>query len=63
MSVFRNLAHPEDSCESIIEEAFQVRYPLIMKIFNSFKYERKRSQYYSDFHAKLREMAHCVVIT
>ena len=57
MSVFRNLAHPEDSCESIIEEAFQVRYPLIMRRFNFFKYERKGTQTYSDFHAKLQEMA------
>ena len=58
MSVFRNPAHPhEDSCESIIEEAFQVRYPLIMRRFNFFKYERKGSQTYSDFHAKLQELA------
>ena len=58
MSIFRNPAHPhEDSCESIIEEAFQVRYPLIMRRFNFFKYERKGSQTYSDFHAKLQELA------
>ena len=58
MSIFRNPAHPhEDSCESIIEEAFQVKYPLIMRRFNFFKYERKGTQTYSDFHAKLQEMA------
>ena len=58
MRVFKNPAHPhEDSCESIIEEAFQVRYPLIMRRFNFFKYERKGSQTYSDFHAKLQELA------
>ena len=47
----------EESCESIIQEAFQVRYPLIMRRYRFFTYERKGNQTYTDFYAKLQELA------
>ena len=56
--VFNDHLHPdEESCESVIEEAFQVRYPLIMRRYRFFTYERKGNQTYTDFFAKLQELA------
>ena len=56
--IFRNpLDHNEETCETIIEEAFAVRYPLIMRRYKFFTYERKGNQTYSAFHAKLQELA------
>ena len=47
----------EDSCEEFLEEAFQVRYPLIMRRYRFFTYDRKGNQTYTDFYAKLQELA------
>ena len=56
--VFFNPQDPdEDSCERFIEEAFQGRYPLIMRRYKFFTYERKGNQTYTDFYAKLQELA------
>ena len=56
--VFHNPLDPdEESCERVIEEAFQVRYPLIMRRYRFFTYERKGNQTYTDFYAKLQELA------
>ena len=56
--VFRNpLDLEEDSCEKYIEEAFQIRYPLIMRRYKFFTYERRGNQTFTNFYAKLRELA------
>ena len=56
--IFRNpLDHNEETCETIIEDAFAVRYPLIMRRYKFFTFERKGNQTYSAFHAKLQELA------
>ena len=56
--IFFNPQDPdEDSCERFIEAAFQVRYPLIMRRYKFFTYERKGNQTYTDFYAKLQELA------
>ena len=56
--VFRNpLDLNEVSCEEFIEEAFQIRYPLIMRRYKFFTYERKGNQTFTNFSAKLRELA------
>ena len=56
--VFNNPLEPdEESCESLIQEAFQVRYPLIMRRYRFFTYERLGNQTYTDFYAKLQELA------
>ena len=56
--IFKNQLQPEEeSCESVIEAQFQVRYPLIMRRYRFFTYERKGNQTYSDFYAKLQELA------
>ena len=47
----------EESCESAIEEAFQVHYPLIMRRHKFFTYERKGNQNFTDFVSKLEELA------
>ena len=47
----------EESCENIIQDAFQVRYPLIMRRYRFFTYERRGNQTYTDFYAKLQELA------
>ena len=54
---FNPLDPDEDSCERFIEAAFQVRYPLIMRRYKFFTYERKGNQTYIDFYAKLQELA------
>ena len=56
--IFDNPLDPEDeSCESIIEDAFQVQYPLIMRRHKFFTYERKGNQTFTDFVSKLEELA------
>ena len=56
--VFHNPLHQdEESCENLIQEAFQVRYPLIMRRYRFFTYERLGNQTYTDFYAKLQELA------
>ena len=56
--IFNNPLDPdEESCESIIEEAFQVHYPLIMRRHKFFTFERKGNQNFTDFVSKLEEMA------
>ena len=56
--VFRNpLDLDEDSCEGFIEEAFHIRYPLIMRRYKFFTYERRGNQTNTNFYAKLRELA------
>ena len=56
--VFSNpLALEEDSCQKFIENAFQIRYPLIMRRYKFFTYERKGNQTVTNFRAKLRELA------
>ena len=56
--VFRNpLDLDEVSCEEFIEDAFQIRYPLIMRRYKFFTYERKGNQTFTNFSAKLRELA------
>ena len=56
--IFKNpLDLEEDSCESIIEEQFQVQYPLIMRRHKFFTYERKGNQTFTDFVSKLEELA------
>ena len=47
----------EESCESIIEDAFQIHYPLIMRRHKFFTYERKGNQTFTDFVSKLEELA------
>ena len=47
----------EDSCKRFMEAAFQVRYPLIIRRYKVFTYERKGNQTYTDFYAKLQELA------
>ena len=43
--IFNSPRHPEEeSCENIIQEAFQVRYPLIIRRYGFFTYERKGNQ-------------------
>ena len=55
--IFHNSLDPEwDSCEMFIEEAFQVRYPLIMRRYRFFTYERKGNQTYTNFYTKLQEL-------
>ena len=56
--IFKNpLDADEESCESIIEEAFEVQYPLIMRRHKFFTYERKGNQTFTDFVSKLEELA------
>ena len=56
--IFSNpLALEEDSCQKFIENAFQIRYPLIMRRYKFFTYERKGNQTVTNFRAKLRELA------
>ena len=56
--IFKDPLYPEDdSCEKFIEEAFQIRYPLIMRRYRFFTYVRKGNQTYTNFFAKLRELA------
>ena len=56
--IFNNPLDPdEESCESIIEDAFQVHYPLIMRRHKFFTYERKGNQTFTDFVSKLEELA------
>ena len=56
--VFSNpLDLEEDSCQKLIENAFQIRYPLIMRRYKFFTYERRGNQTVTNFRAKLRELA------
>ena len=56
--IFKNPMDPdEESCESFIEDAFQVHYPLIMRRHKFFTYERKGNQTFTDFVSKLEELA------
>ena len=56
--VFRNPNDlNEDSCESYVEDAFQIRYPLIMRRYKFFTYKRKGNQTFTNFFAKLKELA------
>ena len=50
--IFKDPLYPEDdSCEKFIEEAFQIRYPLIMRRYRFFTYVRKGNQTYTNFFA------------
>ena len=56
--IFKNaLELDEDSCEKFIEDAFQIRYPLIMRRYRFFTYERKGNQTFTNFYGKLIELA------
>ena len=56
--IFKNPMDPDkESCESFIEDAFQVHYPLIMRRHKFFTYERKGNQTFTDFVSKLEELA------
>ena len=56
--IFKNaLELDEDSCEKFIEEAFQIRYPLIMRRYRFFTFERKGNQTFTNFYGKLIELA------
>ena len=56
--IFKNaLELEEDSCEKFIEDAFQIRYPLIMRRYRFFTYERKGNQTFTNFYGKLIELA------
>ena len=56
--IFKNaLELDEDSCEKFIEDTFQVRYPLIMRRYRFFTYERKGNQTFTNFYGKLIELA------
>ena len=58
IQIFFNPQDPdEDSCKRFMEAAFQVRYPLIIRRYKVFTYERKGNQTYTDFYAKLQELA------
>ena len=53
--VFSNpLDLEEDSCQKFIENAFKIRYPLIMRRYKFFTYERRGNQTVTNFRAKLR---------
>ena len=47
----------EESIEFYIEEAFTIRYPLITRRYKFFTYQRKGNQTFTNFYAKLRELA------
>ena len=56
--IFKDPLYPDDdSCEKFIENAFQIRYPLIMRRYRFFTYVRKGNQTFTNFFAKLRELA------
>ena len=56
--VFLNpFALEEESCQSFIEEAFQIQYPLIMRKYELFTYKRQGNQTFTNFYAKLKEQA------
>ena len=56
--VFLNpFALEEESCQSFIEEAFQIQYPLIMRRYELFTYKRQGNQTFTNFYAKLKEQA------
>ena len=56
--IFKNaLELDEDSCEKFIEDTFQVRYPLIMRRYRFFTYERRGNQTFTNFYGKLIELA------
>ena len=56
--IFKNaLELDDDSCEKFIEDAFQIRYPLIMRRYRFFTYERKGNQTFTNFYGKLIELA------
>ena len=47
----------DDSCIRYIKDAFQIKYPLIMRRYRFFTYQRKGSQNFTNFYAKLKELA------
>ena len=47
----------DDSCIHYIKEAFQIKYPLIMRRYRFFTYQRKGNQTFTNFYAKLKELA------
>ena len=56
--IFKNdLQLDEDSCEKLIEDTFQVRYPLIMRRYRFFTFERKGNQTFTNFYGRLIELA------
>ena len=56
--IFKNASElDDDSCEKFIEDAFQIRYPLIMRRYRFFTYERKGNQTFTNFYGKLIELA------
>ena len=56
--IFKNASElDDDSCEKFIQDAFQIRYPLIMRRYRFFTYERKGNQTFTDFVSKLEELA------
>ena len=56
--VFKDLVHlEEDSFENFIENAFQIRYSLIMNRYKFFTYVHKGNQTFTNYFAKLRKLA------
>ena len=46
----------EESCIQVLQEEFTLRYPLIMRRFEFFRYCQARNQNYTDFFAKLKDL-------
>ena len=56
--VFKNdLALDEESCQKFIEDAFQIRYPLLMRRYRFFTYQRQGNQTFTNFYGNLIELA------
>ena len=47
----------EVSCISAIKDAFQVRYPKIMRRYRFFTYQRRGTQTFTSFYSQLKELA------
>ena len=57
-NIFKNALDLDgESCEKYIEDAFQIRYPLIMRRYRFFTYQRKGNQTFTNFYGKLIELA------
>ena len=56
--IFKNdLALDEESCEKFLEDAFQIRYPLLMRRYRFFTYQRQGNQIFTNFYGNLIELA------
>ena len=56
--IFKNETElDDDSCEKFLSDAFQVRYPLIVRRHRYFTYERKGNQTFTNFYGNLLELA------